>query len=614
MDIGKRLSSGQFCSATALRPFPDETLGSIAARYHLWSCNISTRQSLFETFGHRGFSPNSALPSHLRNFSRLLTGTDSKHEALAIARENTLLPYFSFFCRSSDALDLAKCMIEGAHPKAHAGLLASTFGAGDVLKFCPACVAKDIEGFGIAYWHRRHQLPEVVICSTHEVLLVETIQSADLHDRHALRLPPRGSVRLLPSDASSLTRKQIHFSRESSELLDLNANHLSPEILLSAYKDRLVEMGLAKKSGRVDQIAFRSEITAYHEDFCFLPHVERLHIRSENGLSWLERIVRKPRTRQHPVLHLLLVSFLFGSPMELLAYIRTPLEKKNTMRQQDVPDESMKIRSCLKERALSLRAAAIEMGRSVAYVRARAKGLSIKFNQRPFRISEDLELTISSALLAGASVKEAANASHVSIVSVYRIIQGSLELKTEIKRLALRKQLHERRARFQQMFMHGCAAICNVRKASPADYAWLARHDREWLSAIVRQHTTRASVHRPRVDWTARDEVILSQIRLVVTRLLSPVESPVRITITELGRRTGSVSLLQKKLHKLPRTAEYLQQVVETTTEYQIRRIDWVISSTHFASVSDIARRAGMNDLSIVLQRLKLTHAKRDVG
>lgn len=37
--------------------------------------------------------------------------------------------------------------------------------------FCPRCVAEDITLYGMSYWHRKHQLPGVFVCSLHETVL-----------------------------------------------------------------------------------------------------------------------------------------------------------------------------------------------------------------------------------------------------------------------------------------------------------------------------------------------------------------------------------------------------------------------------------------------------------
>lgn len=42
------------------------------------------------------------------------------------------------------------------------------------LRFCPKCIEYDIRVFGEPYWHRKHQVPGVTVCSIHKISLCET--------------------------------------------------------------------------------------------------------------------------------------------------------------------------------------------------------------------------------------------------------------------------------------------------------------------------------------------------------------------------------------------------------------------------------------------------------
>ncbi|NRD51435.1 TniQ family protein, partial [Corallococcus exiguus] len=63
--------------------------------------------------------------------------------------------------RSGNSLDL----------KLRLGLVANRFGINTPHRFCPACVAEDIEMNGCHYWHRQHHLPGVICCVRHSLQL-----------------------------------------------------------------------------------------------------------------------------------------------------------------------------------------------------------------------------------------------------------------------------------------------------------------------------------------------------------------------------------------------------------------------------------------------------------
>ena len=59
------------------------------------------------------------------------------------------------------------------------------------LKYCPLCAAEDIDSYGEAYWHRRHQLPEMFYCIKHETRLVD---SSALLEGSSMKLYPASSA------------------------------------------------------------------------------------------------------------------------------------------------------------------------------------------------------------------------------------------------------------------------------------------------------------------------------------------------------------------------------------------------------------------------------------
>jgi len=50
---------------------------------------------------------------------------------------------------------------------------------------------------------------------------------------------------------------------------------------------------------------------------------------------------------------------------------------------------------------------------------------------------------------------------------------------------------------------------------------------------------------------------------------------PVRITISAIGKRIGKLSLLEKQKQKLPVTTKVLSDYLESTSQFQIRRVRW---------------------------------------
>lgn len=79
-----------------------------------------------------------------------------------------------------------------------------------------------------------------------------------------------------------------------------------------------------------------------------------------------------------------------------------------------------------------------------------------------------------------------------------------------------------------------------------------------------------------RVNWHERDRQILSQVQDAVRSLLVTNE-PERISFSRVGKTIGLLGLLEKHLDQMPITKAYLESVVETVEEFQMRRIKWAI-------------------------------------
>jgi Tn7-like transposition protein D len=113
-----------------------------------------------------------------------------------------------------------------------------------------------------------------------------------------------------------------------------------------------------------------------------------------------------------------------------------------------------------------------------------------------------------------------------------------------------------------------------LRHKHPREYAWLLRNDAEWLKRHS-PHSQRRAQPTSGVDWKKRDAKYAVAVRTAATRLRNNPDRPVQVTRTAVGKAIGAVTLLRRKLHKMPMTAQVLAKVVETRVEYAVRRVHW---------------------------------------
>ncbi|WP_240722857.1 TnsD family Tn7-like transposition protein [Poseidonocella sp. HB161398] len=150
-------------------------------------------------------------------------------------------------------------------------------------------------------------------------------------------------------------------------------------------------------------------------------------------------------------------------------------------------------------------------------------------------------------------------------------IEGPWKLETRALRNGNEKSaiLEETRKEWKRFIELGFTCS-QIRKSNPALYWRLYRNDRNWMKAhFPRRHQASP---KSRVDWPALDDVLSVEIlrRSQEIRCLSP---PVRVTLAELERRLGKVNWLRPRLGKLPRSDSAVKAVLETTEDFQIRRV-----------------------------------------
>ena len=112
--------------------------------------------------------------------------------------------------------------------------------------------------------------------------------------------------------------------------------------------------------------------------------------------------------------------------------------------------------------------------------------------------------------------------------------------------------------------------------ADRAVYTWLYRHDNEWLkknspTKKVGQRTDQL------IDWKKRDDKILVLVQEAVEVLRNSEDKPERITNTLVAKKINKVTLIQKHLHRLPKSKAFLHNNFEGLEDFQMRRIKWAI-------------------------------------
>jgi hypothetical protein len=138
----------------------------------------------------------------------------------SIVGNHTLYPYFSVSCYpySENIKDISKDISKGGnlYDAPVANVLSKTICSRiKFLRYCPECAAEDIVQYGETYWHRQHQLAEILYCTKHGMRLENS--SALLQDAY---------FRFSPASAA-VKAGNIHFGFDA----------------LAPYKDKFLKIG-----------------------------------------------------------------------------------------------------------------------------------------------------------------------------------------------------------------------------------------------------------------------------------------------------------------------------------------------------------------------------------
>lgn len=158
------------------RPYPNEFLYSIFARYHHRAGNLAYKDTTEELLGSTTAGALTLFPSNLEYLCGQLHKGSLITPALLI-QNHTFFPLFRPFLseqRSALALNYLEGSNLGQQRRSQKGFIRFNSLTGGTFKFCSSCVAADRKVYGEPYWHRDHQLPGVFYCYEHGRILSDT--------------------------------------------------------------------------------------------------------------------------------------------------------------------------------------------------------------------------------------------------------------------------------------------------------------------------------------------------------------------------------------------------------------------------------------------------------
>ena len=553
----------------------DELLSSYLTRLAAFNGLGGTR--FYEYFfGKPQGVPVIDLPGNLILLQRRL-GTNSPFSSVAdLMQCATIYPYHRVFLHPEidrKVMFMLRGSSQGPnYPKATLGRLANNFGANPTLRYCHICVQHDYKHLGCPYWHRIHQLPGIVACIHHACILEVMKSPFGQEHRTQLLLPPMDK---LSYRSPQPCQGQIEFAVLSTQLLLSKLSSHDPLARANVYRCAALSFGFIK-NGRINIAALGSEMKKFYNDFCGFQHRERLLSSTTTPLAWLYPLFNRPHRSCHPICHLLLIRFLFGSIENFVSALATsdvPNVQLNTDHPR--PSANASVTALISDITRSCRTIAAELGISVTTAVLLRRELGIDVKERVKTIDKEKVSQIVEAIQAGLSVAKVAEKCGVSICTVYRL-RRIHHLQDHIARA--RKFGLEREKRRDEwstaMSANKHGGINYARSKAQAAYAWLYRNDRNWLRDKC-SGTTSPQRKSTKVDWKKRDSELCEKLRCYVDTLK---DAHFRQRISRsLMLCYIRASIVRLNHLKLPKTSSLLDELEESIFENHKRKIDFYL-------------------------------------
>lgn len=621
-----------------------ELLYSTIARHHFYSKNTNFKETLVEFFKTPNVIPTVYFPSRLIQLcSQLPSGSIYNPDYLI--NNHTLFPVYRPFISTITANKIIESIKNGDGKGLYTkvGVVAGSICKKDGLSYCPKCAVEQKQRFGEPYFMCIHQVQGVIVCPIHGCLLkIYNEKYTDVSRIEFIRMK------------YEFLDLEQHYEKDATiaahlKNIAMNINYLynNPSLnwdqkkVHEQYLNCLNEKQLITHGGHVRQTDLFKEFNAYYGEK-LLSRLES-EIDNDNEYNWLKVITRKPGRVVHPLRHILLIQYLSNNIDEFFHYnsiksrpfgvgpwyclnpasdhfqckvVTNCIITVDSKSRQPVGTFAC---SCgfkySRKGPDKCESDKYKIGRIKEFGTVWENKLKCYLTQRSYGIREL------------AKIMRCDSKTVVKFAEQFKLrhkLTGNMTILTE-KEVDCKNNINSQLEKIYkdniQDFIRENqeCTITQVRAALKKQYAWLYRNDQKWLKSILplKLHTSEMIISK-KVDWDERDKQILKHI-MEVHKALKHSENPVRITLSLLGKKSGLTSTLEKKLDKLPQTKAFINQVIETIEDFQIRRVNVVckklFEEKEYISRWEIYRLAGLKkNISIKVKKQIETNIIRYQG
>jgi hypothetical protein len=593
-----------------IEPYEEEIFYSLLARYHFYSANSNFKDSLKDLFGSSNVIPTILFPSTLQHFAFQFK-EGSKLTAEYFIYKHTAFPFYAPFMPQSRKEKVLEEMKNSNSRTINleTGVAAGSICAKDSLYYCPLCAKEDLETLGESYFRRSHQLQGILVCAEHGCYLssyaVSRLESSRIE---AVRLEnEKISFAINTEKNAELQSKLFEIAKGAKYILKNDLSEFNAEYIHEIYKNLLVKKGFTSVGGSINQSELHAAFTAFYGEE--LLSLLDSSLDRDTEWNWLKSITRKYKKVMHPVRHMLLMIFLYGS---VANFFENTHDKGHLFGKGPWP--------CLNPAAPHYREMVVCECKVTADYKTRVPVGTFECScgfiysrKGPDKSKDDLfkigtikcfghlwEEKLKELLKEGGrSIRSIANSMGCDSKTVKKYSERIKAERNTLKKESvskISKNGYRERMLYYMMLNPDCTRK-ELRDSLYREFAWLYRNDKDWLYKNLPAKTEKVVAENHRVDWDSRDRELLVEIKNAYLEILK-LEKPKRVTESLIGKVTGKDALLRYYIDKLPRCRDYMKEIAESIEDFQLRRIRIIYDAAKSNNVElkkwELLRAAGI--------------------
>ncbi|MEG3346755.1 MULTISPECIES: TnsD family Tn7-like transposition protein [unclassified Pseudoalteromonas] len=471
--------------------FPDETLCSFLSRQVMASGCPSCRVAQQSLWGNHNLQLNTNFPSLIPWIS-----DNFGIHPVELLDNHTCLNYFKPYLGQSKYELVKQALLTGdvEFVQKWLGITSNRVKESGSLYYCPECVNDDLEQYGVAYWHRTHQLHGLITCPAHAQQLLEVKVT-----RREVALPPQRHNEIGHQDGLL----HNHFSSFSLwALLQTDIDMFDYEQLTNCYRIELFNKEFACKSLRIRQKCLREDLQGYYAAELNHAAWQALFSTNKTYPYPCQLFYNYHDCHFHPAKHLALMAYLFSTPESFLSKyhsankdLESHFNSNASIRDHKNDTLKSKLILSLFSQGKSLRNIAKQVKLSVTAVKSKVVAGGGKVKSRASKIFENDRRAILRKLMMGTPTKDIAKGLNLSTGAIEQVLTQHPELVEQRKHFRFRAKLvHHRKSLSLAMKKFPRYTRNQLKNKFNASYMWLFKHDKNWL---YRHLPTRKQYKKP---------------------------------------------------------------------------------------------------------------------